>query len=256
LLSEVAIVTRLARAVLGDKVNVDWAGFEQDYDKIREHISHVVVGCENYNQRIRQEGGFMLANGPRDSRTFNTPTGKAMFSTNDLEALDCPPGRLILQTLRSHDQFNTTIYGYNDRYRGIKKGRHVVFVNPQDLVLLGIHDGQLVDVHGEYDDGRERVLRKFRVVAYPTAQGCAAAYYPEANVLVPLDSVAELSNTPASKQVIVRLEPVPEESVPEDGKQEDTEAKTLGGGKAPEGAKAPQGGKTPDPDVGWTGTGQ
>ncbi|NMR28225.1 FdhF/YdeP family oxidoreductase [Crystallibacter degradans] len=238
LLSEVAIVTRLARAVLGDKVNVDWAGFERDYDKIREHISHVVVGCENYNQRIRQEGGFMLANGPRDSRTFNTPSGKAMFSTNDLEALDCPPGRLILQTLRSHDQFNTTIYGYNDRYRGIKKGRHVVFVNPQDLVLLGIHDGQLVDVHGEHDDGRERVLRKFRVVAYPTAQGCAAAYYPEANVLVPLDSVAEVSNTPASKQVIVRLEPVPEEAGPDGGKQEGA------------------GAKEPSAELGWVGTAQ
>lgn len=207
LLSEVAIVSRLARAVLGDKVAADWEGFERNYDLIREHISHVVTGCENYNARIRQEGGFMLANGPRDSRTFNTPTGKAIFTVNDLERVECPPGRLILQSVRSHDQFNTTIYGYNDRYRGIRNGRHVVFVNPEDLAELGLSDGQLVDVHGEYRDGRDRVLRSFRLVSYPTARGCAAAYYPEANVLVPLDSVAEGSNTPVSKAVIVRLEP-------------------------------------------------
>lgn len=211
LLSEVAIISRLARRVLGDKVAVDWEGFEASYDVIRDHISHVVDGCDNYNERIRQEGGFVLPNGPRDSRTFHTPTGKAMFTVNELEYLECPPGRLILQTLRSHDQFNTTIYGYNDRYRGIKKGRHVVFVNPEDLAELGLSDGQLVDVHGEYEDGRERVLRKFRLVAYPTPRGCAAAYYPEANVLVPLDSVAEGSNTPVSKAVIVRLERAAEE---------------------------------------------
>jgi len=207
LLSEVAIVSRLARAVLGTRVNVDWTGFERDYDLIREHISHVVAGCEDYNTKIRQEGGFLLPNGPRDSRTFPTPTGKAMLTVNDLERLDRPEGTLILQSLRSHDQFNTTIYGHDDRYRGIKKGRHVVFVNPNDLVELGLADEQLVDVHGVYADGVDRVLRGFRAVAYPTARGCAAAYYPEANVLVPLDQVAEGSNTPVSKAVIVRLEP-------------------------------------------------
>jgi molybdopterin-dependent oxidoreductase alpha subunit len=206
LLSEVAIVSRLARATLGDTVQVDWTGFERNYDLIREHISHVVAGCEDYNTKIRQEGGFVLPNGPRDSRTFPTPTGKAMLTVNDLEHLDRPEGTLILQSLRSHDQFNTTIYGHDDRYRGIRKGRHVVFVNPNDLVELGLADEQLVDVHGVYHDGVERVLRGFRVVSYPTARGCAAAYYPEANVLVPLDHVAEGSNTPVSKGVIVRLE--------------------------------------------------
>ncbi|MBG0740871.1 FdhF/YdeP family oxidoreductase [Paeniglutamicibacter antarcticus] len=207
LLSEVAIVSRLAQATLDGKVAVDWAGFERDYDLVREHISHVVAGCEDYNQRIRQDGGFVLANGPRDSRTFHTPTGKAVFTVNDLEHVQCPPGRLILQTMRSHDQFNTTIYGHNDRYRGIKKGRQVVFVNPEDLTELGLADGQYVDVHGEHHDNQERVLRNYRLVSYPTARGCAAAYYPEANVLVPLDSVADGSNTPVSKHVIVRLEP-------------------------------------------------
>lgn len=205
LLSEVAIISRLARATLGDKVDVNWAGFERDYDVIREHISHVVAGCENYNERIRQEGGFVLQNGPRDSRTFPTPTGKAILTVNKLDPVQCPEGRLILQTLRSHDQFNTTIYGFNDRYRGIRKGREVVFVNPEDLRELGLSDGDRVDIHSEYDDGVDRVLRGFRVVSYPTPRGCAAAYYPEANVLVPLDSVAEGSNTPVSKAVVVRL---------------------------------------------------
>ena len=205
LLSEISIVSRLARAVLGDRVAVDWAGFEGNYDLLREHISHVVDGCESYNEKVRQEGGFVLPNGPRDSRTFSTPTGKAMLTVNDLEHIDRPAGTLILQTLRSHDQFNTTIYGHNDRYRGIKNGRHVVFVNPEDLAELGLADGQLVDVRGEHEDGEERVLRAFRVVSYPTARGCAAAYYPEANVLVPLSHLAEGSRTPVSKAVIVRL---------------------------------------------------
>ncbi|VXC47294.1 Putative formate dehydrogenase oxidoreductase protein [Arthrobacter sp. 9AX] len=207
LLSEVAIVSRLARRVLGDRIAADWAGFEKNYDLVREHISHVVVGCEDYNRKIRQDGGFVLPNGPRDSRTFNTPTGKAMLTVNELEQVERPPGTLILQSMRSHDQFNTTIYGHNDRYRGIKKGREVVFVNPADLTELGLEDGQHVDIWGVYPDNAERVLRNYRVVAYPTARGCAAAYYPEANVLVPLDSVAEGSQTPASKAVIVKLEP-------------------------------------------------
>ncbi len=210
LLSEVAIVSRLARATLGQKVNVDWNGFEKNYDLVREHISRVVGGCEDYNQRIRQDGGFVMANGPRDSRTFHTATGKAVFTVNDLEHVECPPGRLILQTMRSHDQFNTTIYGHNDRYRGIKKGRQVVFVNPEDLAELGLEDGQYVDIHGEYTDQKERVLRHYRVVAYPSARGCAAAYYPEANVLVPLEAVAEGSNTPVSKHVVVKLVPAPD----------------------------------------------
>ncbi|MDH6238412.1 anaerobic selenocysteine-containing dehydrogenase [Cryobacterium sp. CG_9.6] len=173
-----------------------------------EGDSHVVDGCENYNEKIRQDGGFMLPNGPRDSRTFPTPVGKAILTVNRLERVERPPGTLILQTLRSHDQFNTTIYGHNDRYRGIKNGRHVVFVNPDDLAELGLVDGQFVDVHGVFGDNIPRVLRKFRLVSYPTARGCAAAYYPEANVLVPLTHLAEGSNTPVSKAVLVRLDPV------------------------------------------------
>ena len=207
LLSEVAIVSRLARATLGASTSIDWAGFENDYDTIRDHIAHVIPGFADYNQRIRQQEGFSLPHGPRDLRTFPTPSGKALLTVNELEHLERPPGRLLLQTLRSHDQFNTTIYSPNDRYRGIKNGRQVIFVNPQDVEELGLISGMLVDVHSEFSDNVDRVLRRFRVVAYPSARGCAAAYFPEANVLVPLDSTAEGSNTPVSKAVLVRLEP-------------------------------------------------
>ena len=206
LLSEISIITRLARATLGDKVEVDWAGFEADYDRIRDHIANVCTGCDDYNAKIRREGGFVLPHGPRDSRTFPTDTGKAKFTVNELQYVECPPCRLLLQTVRAHDQFNTTIYSLNDRYRGVKKGRDVIFVNPLDIAELGLTDGQRVDVHSEYDDGVDRVIRGFRLVSYPTARGCAAAYFPEANPLVPLDATAEVSNTPASKSVVVRIE--------------------------------------------------
>jgi anaerobic selenocysteine-containing dehydrogenase len=121
--------------------------------------------------------------------------------------LEVPEGRLLLQTLRSHDQFNTTIYGHDDRYRGLAGGRHVVMVHPDDLARLGLEPDQVVDVVSEWTDGSERVARDYRVVPYPTPRGCAAAYYPECNVLVPLDAVAMGSNQPASKSVVVRFEP-------------------------------------------------
>ena len=122
-----------------------------------------------------------------------------------VEPISCPPGRLILQTLRSHDQYNTTIYGMNDRYRGIKKGRQVIFINPDDIAALGLNDGDHVDIFSEWPGQPDRELRNWRVVSYPTARGCAAAYFPEANVLIPLQSVARESNTPVSKAIIIRL---------------------------------------------------
>ena len=206
--SEVAIIAGIAQATLGDKYGIRWADFANDYDTIREHISHVVPGCENYNERVRQDGGFVMAHGPRDSRTFPTASGKANFNVATVEPIACPPGRLILQTLRSHDQYNTTIYGMNDRYRGIKKGRQVIFINPDDIAALGLNDGDHVDIFSEWPGQPDRELRGWRVVSYPTARGCAAAYFPEANVLIPLQSVARESNTPVSKAVIIRLERV------------------------------------------------
>ncbi len=202
--SEVAIVTGLGHALFGD--DVGWRRMGNDYGLIRKHIEHVVPGFHAFEQRVSEPGGFALPRGPHDSRTFPTPTGKAQFTVNELTAVEVPAGHLLLQTVRSHDQFNTTIYGLDDRYRGVKGGRKVVFVNPDDMHVLGLKDGEMVDVVSVWSDG-ERRARGFRVIDYPTARGCVAAYFPEANVLVPLDSTAETSNTPAFKSVVVRLEP-------------------------------------------------
>ncbi|MET0740053.1 MAG: FdhF/YdeP family oxidoreductase [Candidatus Nanopelagicales bacterium] len=203
--SEVGIITSLASRVLGDDV-VDWRALGRDYRRIRTHISRVVPGFDGFEAKIAQPGGFALPHPVRDRRVFPTASGKAVFTANALQVLRVPPGRLLLQTIRSHDQFNTTVYGMDDRYRGIKGGRRVVLVNPDDLAALGLVDGQTVDLVSEWVDEVERRAAAFRVVAYPTARGCAAAYFPETNVLVPLDSVAETSNTPTSKSVVVRLE--------------------------------------------------
>ena len=209
LLSEVAIVCHLARAVLGPASHLPWEEFRSDYDRIRDSISRVVPGFDNFNARVREPGGFLLPHAVRDSRTFTTGTGKANFTVNQLDVIRPASGRLILLTVRSHDQYNTTIYGLNDRYRGIHHGRRVVFVNPLDLQALGFADGDTVDIVSEWADDVERRATAFRAVSYPIARGCAAAYFPEANVLVPLDHTAQISNTPASKSVIVRLEHAP-----------------------------------------------
>jgi anaerobic selenocysteine-containing dehydrogenase len=174
----------------------------------------VVPGCADYNTRVRQPDGFQLPHPPRDSREFPTHTGKANFSLYPLEWVPVPPGRLVLQTLRSHDQYNTTIYGLDDRYRGVKGGRRVVFVNPADIAALGLADGARVDLISEFVDSeghvQERRAEDFRVVGYSTPVGNAAAYYPETNPLVPLDHTAAKSNTPVSKAVVIRLEPRPD----------------------------------------------
>ncbi|MFG2866330.1 FdhF/YdeP family oxidoreductase [Streptomyces sp. NPDC048338] len=207
LLSEPAIVARMARAVLGTASATPWEEFEQDYATVRDRIARVVPGFTDFNARLaRNPGGFALPHAPRDERRFPTATGKANFTAAPVEYPRVPEGRLLLQTLRSHDQYNTTIYGLDDRYRGIRGGRRVVLVHPEDAAALGLADGAYADLVGEWTDGSERRAPGFRVVHYPTARGCAAAYYPETNVLVPLESTADVSNTPASKSVIVRLE--------------------------------------------------
>ncbi|KJY36896.1 MULTISPECIES: FdhF/YdeP family oxidoreductase [Streptomyces] len=207
LLSEPAIVARMARAVLGTASKTPWEDFEADYAAIRDRISRVVPGFEDFNARVARPGGFRLPHAPRDERRFPTRTGKANFTAAPVEYPEVPAGRLLLQTLRSHDQYNTTIYGLDDRYRGITGGRRVVMVHPDDAAELGLADGSYTDLISEWKDGVERRAPGFRVVHYPTARGCAAAYYPETNVLVPLGSTADTSNTPASKSVVVRFEP-------------------------------------------------
>ncbi|MHA3020543.1 FdhF/YdeP family oxidoreductase [Mycobacterium sp. BMJ-28] len=212
--SEVAIVCQLARTLLGPGHPVEWEAFNADYDLIRDAIADVVPGCADYNRRVRQPDGFQLPHPPRDSREFPTHTGKANFSLNPMEWVPVPPGRLVLQTLRSHDQYNTTIYGLDDRYRGVRGGRRVVFVNPTDITALGLQDGARVNLISEFTDGegrlQERKAEDFRVVSYSTPAGNAAAYYPETNPLVPLDHTAVRSNTPVSKAVVIRLELRPE----------------------------------------------
>lgn len=209
--SEVAIICQLARALLGPQHPVPWERFNNDYDAIRDAIAAVVPGCDDYNTRVRQPDGFQLPHPPRDSREFPTSTGKANFAVNPLQWVLVPEGRLVLQTLRSHDQYNTTIYGLDDRYRGVKGGRRVVFVNPADIAKFGLQAGDRVDLVSEFTDSRgavqERRAKDFMVVEYSTPVGNAAAYYPETNGLVALDHVAAKSNTPVSKAIVIRLEP-------------------------------------------------
>jgi molybdopterin-dependent oxidoreductase alpha subunit len=208
--SEVAIVCQLARTVLGPDHPVPWEALNDDYDRIRDAIADVVPGCADYNARVRAPDGFQLPHPPRDSREFRTTTGKANFTNEPLQWVPVPEGRLVLQTLRSHDQYNTTIYGLDDRYRGVKGGRRVVFVNPEDIAALGLTDGARVNLISEYrsaaGDLEERCAKDFTVVAYSTPAGNAAAYYPETNSLVPLDHTALRSNTPVSKAIVIRLE--------------------------------------------------
>lgn len=207
--SEVAIVCGLGEALFGAGHSVPWSDFATDYDRIRDSIARVVPGFDGFNSRVRQPDGFVLPHPPRDERRFTTLSGKANFVTNELQWVPVPAGRLILQTMRSHDQYNTTIYGLDDRYRGVKGGRRVVFCHPDDIAQAGFSDGDRVDLVSEWplpDGGvEEREATDFRLVSYPTPRGNAAAYYPETNPLIPLDHVARRSNTPVSKAVIVRL---------------------------------------------------
>jgi molybdopterin-dependent oxidoreductase alpha subunit len=209
LASEVAIVAGLARATLGDASRVPWEELAADYDRIRERIARVVPGCEDMNTRVRRPGGFTLPRPPAERR-FETPSGRAELREVPLPRIEVPAGRLLLMTVRSHDQYNTTIYGDDDRYRGIRGDRRVVFVNPDDLRTLGLAAGDAVDVtsHTEGAAGEPtRTLRGFRLVAYEIPRGCAAAYFPEANPLVPLEHHAAGSLTPAYKSVVISLAP-------------------------------------------------
>ena len=208
--SEPWIVAGLAKTTLGSTATVDWDAMVADYDRIRESISRVVESCDDYNARVREPGGFYLPNPPRERR-FPTASGKARFTASRLELIDVPEGRLLLTTIRSHNQFNTTIYGYDDRYRGVDGDRRVVFLNVDDMAMLSLKAGQVVDLTSHFEDS-ERHARRFVVVPYPIPPGCAAAYFPEANPLVPLGSKADRSDTPTSKSIVISIEPLDEYS--------------------------------------------
>ena len=204
--SEVAIVANLARRVLPDS-NVDWLALCADYSRIREHISRVIPGFEDFNQRLEQLGEFVLPNAVRDLRQFNTHNSKANFIVHALEAITVSEGQLLLMTIRSHDQFNTTVYTNNDRYRGIVGSRQVLFINAEDRKQLGFAAGDKVDINSHWPDLEPaiRTVYGFILVDYPIPKGCAAAYYPETNNLIPISSVADKSNTPAYKSLVISL---------------------------------------------------
>jgi len=210
LLSEPQIVARLARATLEHRTTVDWEDLASNYDKIRDAIERVVPGFDDYNARVRQPGGFHLPNAARD-RVFNTASGKAHFTIHELPQHDLAQDQFLMMTIRSHDQFNTSVYSLNDRYRGISNERRVVFLNQDDIAAAGLHARQVVDLISHFE-GEERIARRFVIVPYDIPRRCAATYFPEANVLVPVRSVAEKSNTPASKSVVISIRPATEES--------------------------------------------
>jgi molybdopterin-dependent oxidoreductase alpha subunit len=205
--SEVQIVAGIAAATVGS-AKVDWAAVCDDYDLVRDMIARTIPGFEDYNTRVRKPRGFHLRNSATH-REWNTPATRATFSTVALpEATEHQMARgedgvFVMQTFRSHDQYNTTIYGMDDRYRGVYGERRVVFVNPKDLDQLGAKAGDRVDVIGKHDDGISRIAEDFRLVPYDIPRGCVAGYYPELNVLVPLSTFGSESDTPASKSVLV-----------------------------------------------------
>jgi len=206
LLNETQIICRLAKATLGERSVIDWDKYANSYDEVRNIIEKVIPGCDDYNRRVREPAGFYLPNSPR-MRVFESEKKqgtRAIFSVNKVPVHQLRKDEYMLTTIRSHDQFNTTIYGLEDRYRGIHNERRVIFMNENDMKREGFAAGEKVDIFNHHG-GKERVARLFRVVPYNIPERNTAAYYPEANVLVPIDIVADKSNTPASKLVIVTV---------------------------------------------------
>jgi molybdopterin-dependent oxidoreductase alpha subunit len=205
LLNETQIVCELAKATLGRRTVVDWDKYANSYDSVRDAIGQVIPGFENYNQRVRLPGGFYLPNAPREGK-FETEQfkDKAPFTITQLPDHQIADDEYMMTTIRSHDQFNTTIYGMQDRYRGIHNERRVIFMNPKDIEKAGFIQGDKVDLFN-YHDGIERVARLFIIVSYNIPERNTATYYPEGNVLVPINSVAEKSNCPTSKLVFIKI---------------------------------------------------
>lgn len=205
--SEVAIVAGIAEATVGNGV-VNWSELAQDNDRIRDHIEATIPGFENYNERLRKPRGFHLRNAA-SHREWNTTNGKATFSNVALpsetvhQRANKGGGNFALQTFRSHDQYNTTVYGLDDRYRGVYGERQVIFIHPADLETMSAAAGDRIDVVTESNDGIERVAENFRFVPYDIPRGSIAGYYPELNVLVPLGSAGDESDTPTSKSIMV-----------------------------------------------------
>ena len=203
LFAEPAIVAGIGTACFGSEP-FDWAEMAKNYDSIREVIEQVIPGFDDYNSRVREDGGFYLPNGPHDGPTWDTPSGKAQFTVHELPNAVAKEGQFTMMTVRSHDQYNTTIYGMDDRYRGIYGARRVVMMNPLDMAELGIEAGDEVDLTSHFEE-RQIHAAAWKVVSYEIPRGNLCTYFPEANVLVPLDSVADGSNTPTSKSIAVTV---------------------------------------------------
>ncbi|HTN46141.1 MAG TPA: FdhF/YdeP family oxidoreductase [Flavipsychrobacter sp.] len=201
--SECVIVCELAKAVLGNNSKVNWDSYLQHYDHIRSDIERTIPGFDNYNERVRKPGGFYLPNSSREGY-FPTRTQKAHFNIGALEQVTLQDDELLMMTIRSHDQFNTTIYGLDDRYRGVLNERRVIYLHAKDMQRHGIKDRDIVDLYNDHE-GIERVAHKFIAIQYNISEQCAATYFPETNVLVPINSVADKSNTPTSKSVVIKL---------------------------------------------------
>jgi molybdopterin-dependent oxidoreductase alpha subunit len=206
LLSDVAIVAKLANATLGSRTSTNWLGLAADYNLIRDSISRVIPGFENFNARLAEEKFFYLPNAAKH-RVFKTSSGKAKLSVCPIPKHALKPDEFLLTTIRSHDQFNSTIYGLNDRYRGVFDGRRVLFLNPLDMEARNLKAGQIVDIYSHFE-GEVRKAPRFAIVPYAIARRSAAAYYPETNVLIPIRSVAAKSNQPAAKSIRITLCPV------------------------------------------------
>ncbi len=201
--SEAAIIAGMAKATLGGKFPVDWDEMIGNYDRIRDKIEAVIPGFPAFNDRIRA-GTFYLPNPPRDERRFETPSKKAVFMPHALSGAEAGPGQYLLATIRTHDQFNTSIYGLDDRYRGIYNGRRVLFMNAEDMQAAGLVQGELVDLTSHFQ-GKQRHAERFMLAPYEIPRGCTAGYYPETNVLVPSESTADESNCPTSKSIVITI---------------------------------------------------
>lgn len=202
LLSEPHIIAQIASRTIGNDI-VDWHALIDDYDRIRILISKAVVGFESFNEKLKKDGIFDLPNGPRNQQ-FTNDIGKARFTVNELPNYQIDPDELLMMTIRSHDQFNTTIYGLDDRYRGIYGTRKIVLMNKKDVEKHDLDIDLPVTLYNNYG-GKKREVSGLKIVAYEIPKGCIATYFPECNVLIPLELKARKSNTPASKSVKVRL---------------------------------------------------
>jgi len=213
LMSEPAILCNIASRTLGNRSKIDWLALAENYDRIRDLIARVIPGCDHYNEKVRQKYGFYLPNKPRHGNFSNTHSGKANFTVVDLPVHELEPGQLVLTTVRSHDQFNSTIYAWNDVYRGIHNERRVLFMNPRDMAARDLVEGDVVSITGHYK-GQKRYAKRFVAVPYKLLEGNCAGYFPELNVLLPICSTAEKSNQPTGKYIVITVEKSGEPRLP------------------------------------------